>query len=541
MRLIKLVLTKRCVFFLLVTSGLVCTVDQANAYHPDSPEVQEMVDKAIEYLESEGVTDSRFGGKCLIAMALSKAGKPDDHPKIQDAVRACREVIARSETTDEIYSLGISIIFLSELDASRYRDEILSLLQILNSYQKKFGGWGYVSGPHIATGDTSMTQYAVLAQWAAYRNGVTEYPSDQIPGVCNWLIRTQDPTGAWGYQGKDPGSYQRKKQGPIRHSLAAAGLSSIYVCADLMGLGGLQEKVNTDDNAIPSALKSTEAPADKPRRRLGGVNAKAIERAMRDGDRWFVKNYQIEVPQYVCYYLYAFERYQSFKEFYEGKSDPEPKWYDEGVEYFQKKQNKHGSWYGQTPEPVATAFTILFLKRSTKKSIQKADRFGGVLAGGRGLPKSSKGVELKDGRLAPSAFQGEVESLLTVLEKADASELESLDAEFAVQLAADPTKRAQQLARLERLVSASDHQVRLTALKTISSARSLDTVPTLIYALSDPDRRVVRQARDGLRFLSRNFKGFGLPDQFTPEEQLEAIQGWKKWYRSIRPDAKFLN
>lgn len=540
MGLNKLHLNKCCLIVLLITAGLVFTVDQALAYHPESPEVQEIVDKAIEYLEQEGVTDRRFGGKCLIAMALSKAGKSDDHPKIQDAVAACREVIAGSKKTDEIYSLGISIIFLSELDSSRYRDDILALLDILNGYQKKFGGWGYVTGEHLQTGDTSMTQYAVLAQWAAYRNGVTEYPTDQIPGVCNWLIRTQDPTGAWGYQGKDPGNYQRKKQGPIRHSLCAAGLSSIYVCADLMGLGGIEDRAKSD-TSIPSALKSTEAPVDKRRRRLGGVNAKAIERAMRDGDRWFAKNYKIDVPQYFCYYLYAFERYQSFKEFYEGKSNPEPKWYDDGVEFFKKKQTAQGSWYGQTPEPVATAFAILFLKRSTKKSIEKADRFGGVLAGGRGLPQSSKGVELKNGRLAPSAFQGEVESLLTVLEKADASELESLDGETAVQLATDPTKRAQQLARLERLVNASDHQVRLTALKTISSARSLDTVPTLIYALSDPDRRVVRQARDGLRFLSRNFKGFGLPDQFTPEQQLKAVEGWKKWFKSIRPEAKFLN
>ena len=66
----------------------------------------------------------------------------------------------------------------------------------------------------------------------------------------------------------------------------------------------------------------------------------------------------------------------------------------------------------------------------------------------------------------------------------------------------------------------------------------LDYVPTLIYALTDPDRRVVREARDGLRFVSRRFKGFGLDDNFDDDRQRDqAVDRWKTWYRTVRPDA----
>ena len=63
----------------------------------------------------------------------------------------------------------------------------------------------------------------------------------------------------------------------------------------------------------------------------------------------------------------------------------------------------------------------------------------------------------------------------------------------------------------------------------------LDYVPSLLYALTDPDRRVVLEARNGLRFISRNFEGFGPPDDFTEQQRYEAADAWKKWYQSLRP------
>ena len=48
------------------------------------------------------------------------------------------------------------------------------------------------------------------------------------------------------------------------------------------------------------------------------------------------------------------------------------------------------------------------------------------------------------------------------------------------------------------------------------------------------------EARDGLRFISRKFYGYRLPDKPT-EAQAQAAQAkWKEWYLAIRPDAELM-
>ena len=99
------------------------------------------------------------------------------------------------------------------------------------SARKRGGGWGYKDNPQ---GDTSQTQYPTMGLWLAMNNGL-RVPEASIERTCAWLLRTQDPTGAWGYQGRDPGSYQRVSQDEVRPSTAAAGLGSLYISADMLG------------------------------------------------------------------------------------------------------------------------------------------------------------------------------------------------------------------------------------------------------------------------------------------------------------------
>ena len=65
----------------------------------------------------------------------------------------------------------------------------------------------------------------------------------------------------------------------------------------------------------------------------------------------------------------------------------------------------------------------------------------------------------------------------------------------------------------------------------------MSEVPALIYALSDPDLRVVLAARDGLRLVSRRFAGVGMPDTPSEVQKKQAQTAWKRWYKSVRPDA----
>jgi HEAT repeat protein len=91
--------------------------------------------------------------------------------------------------------------------------------------------------------------------------------------------------------------------------------------------------------------------------------------------------------------------------------------------------------------------------------------------------------------------------------------------------------------RLQQLVHGGEAQARLLAVRALGRTGNLDYVPTLLYALSDPDHRVVIEARNELRFISRNFDGLGPPDEFTDDEKFKAIDDWKRWYKLIRPTA----
>jgi hypothetical protein len=80
----------------------------------------------------------------------------------------------------------------------------------------------------------------------------------------------------------------------------------------------------------------------------------------------------------------------------------------------------------------------------------------------------------------------------------------------------------------------------------LGRTRDLDSAPLLIFCLNDQDLRVVKEARDALRFVSRKFDSFGpeIPEGTYQIEEFEAerrkaVAAWKAWYLSIRPDHQF--
>ena len=79
------------------------------------------------------------------------------------------------------------------------------------------------------------------------------------------------------------------------------------------------------------------------------------------------------------------------------------------------------------------------------------------------------------------------------------------------------------------------------AIRMLSQRRDLDHVPLLLYALTDPDWRVVVEANGGLQLISRKFAGFGLPPRQDEAARQRVIAEWRKWYLAIRPDAELEN
>jgi HEAT repeat protein len=128
-----------------------------------------------------------------------------------------------------------------------------------------------------------------------------------------------------------------------------------------------------------------------------------------------------------------------------------------------------------------------------------------------------------------------VDELLSMIDEKDEAILDELardPSQLVVEKVDEKSAR-----RLQQLVRGGEPEVRLLAVRALGRSGDLDYVPSLLYALTDPDRRVVLEARNGLRFISRSFQGYGPPDEFTEQQRFEALDKWKTWYKSIRPAA----
>jgi hypothetical protein len=252
----------RAPIFVLISTALACAlvilVQPVSAVTPESPEVRAIIEKGLKFLETK--SDDRLGGKCLIALAFLKNGASEEHKRIVEAVAACEERTAEVMSQEDMYSNGLAIIFLSELDPVKHRDLIERFAGVLRARQKSHGGWGYES---YLTGDTSQTQYATLAYWQLMQAGIAP-AVESVEAGANWLLRTQDPSGGWGYQGQDPGSFTLQKQDRTTLSMLSAGLGSTLIFANVLGTLSPGESpqqgemLSVEQEKVPEALREAE-------------------------------------------------------------------------------------------------------------------------------------------------------------------------------------------------------------------------------------------------------------------------------------------
>lgn len=530
---------------LLALCGTWCGWPAKAQLTSESPEVKQCIARAIGFLESGAATDARLGAYALAGMTLIKNDAPPNHPKVVEAVQQIQQVLKGGATPasfgdNGIYSIGMSTIFLCTLDPDKYRAEITALLQTLQAAQKPHGGWGYLQKP---TGDTSMTQYGVLSIWEARQVGF-DVPTSMIERVADWLLRTQDPSGAYGYQGIVSNSDTLVPQKEVREGVGIAGLGSLYICANMLGM---DERAMAEEKArkLPAALKEVQE-KDARRSLRSRLDLRLFQEAKSRGNRWFQQNFRVDPPLFPFYYLYAVERYWSVREYVEGNDSPSPSWYQDAARWLMKTQNDDGSWVDKGTVATAgavpdTAFGALFLLRSMRKSIERAKGFGrGTLVGGRGLPKGVTDVVLRQGQIVAKPLSGPAEQLMAAIENAESPERAGAAEAMADISIADARKLVStHEGKLRQLVSGGSIEARLAAVQALARSYDLDNVPTLIYALTDSDPLVILAARDGLRRMSGTFDTFGPPDQFTEEDVWRAVREWKQWYRTIRPDAEF--
>jgi hypothetical protein len=535
----------RVVAFTLLGALVLFSMNNATALAltPESPKVRKLTADAVKFLES-GEDHAKLGGVCLKGLACYKyyhrykdLGVSDiDRPQVKYAVNFVRNQLKSGlNREDETlnYSLGIAIIFLCEIDGNQkaYRSEIQQLLNIFYAAQRPNGSWGY---PNKQTGDMSQTQYGVLGSWYAMKKGY-QVPANSLERAVDWIIRTQDPSGQFPYQGYDPGpgNYNRVRQGAVRFTMSPAALGCLYIAEDLAGLSGQRQQVKKTD-----VFKSTKAVA-RPKRI--SVNGPMLQRAIADGNRWYNANHtlaKLDTGKNFHYYLYSFERYHAMKSFSEGTRGQAAPWYDAGVGVLAETQDKDGMWSGTRGPIVSTSFAMLFLLRSMEIAIE--DTAGGQSRGGYQLPDDLTRLtadNLRDGQVVGPKKATDIEAILKLIAEGDLADLTvvmpSLD-DYV--LDEDRIERKKQVTQLRATLASGGFRNRLAAAKMIAGSGDIENVPHLIFALTDGDHRVMRTARNGLRLISRKFKGFGLSDLPTTEEKELAAKNWRRWYQSVRPE-----
>ncbi|MEQ8846891.1 prenyltransferase/squalene oxidase repeat-containing protein [Botrimarina sp.] len=510
------------------------TAAPAHALLTTSSRVTDLVEKGADTLETIPLRPE-LGAACLVALALHKAGRPD-HPRVAEAVAACKQRVGEAADVAKLdtYSHGLAIVFLAETRPERERALLGQYLTALAARQQPDGGWGYQL---TGRGDTSQTQYVALALWEAYRNGVR--PDASLSrGMIDWLNGTQDPSGAWGYQGIYSPSKERVQQEGVSDTMSAAGMASLMIGADLHGLLSQAELAREEDLSaleLPPSVKRVEeanrevAPLPKE-----GVDWTRVQQSLEMGDD-YIADRPVEPPNvYACYYLYALERYHAFREVRLNQLDPEPKWYEQGVKWLEDSQERPGVWNASCGEACDTAFAVLFLIRSTQKSLQRGIGEG-ALVSGRGLPKNLAGARLRGGQVVVDVDPVGMADFFALMDAGEAGRLDELASNPTALVLGDVSPEDAE--RFQQVLRTGQPTARLVAARALGRIASLDSAPTLMYGLTDPDRDVALASRDALRAIARRPAGFGMPDDYNDDQRYAALEQWKRWYLALRPEA----
>lgn len=527
----------------LIAVSLIAAAD-LHAYTPEDPTVVQMVNRGVRYLET--ARTSNDGELVLCAYAHFKVEHDESNELVRNGIAAAKRIaaeVSREAHHKSHYQSAVSIMLLCEISASRFASELNTFKRFYDEHQMSHGGYGY---PGDQLGDVSQTQYAILGIWTLDRNGI-KLDYARVQRALNWLRIVQDVSGPWPYHGKVPISGQLVRQEKTSMSMAMAGAASLLIGGDALRVWG--ETVEDEDPGIvglPKAVKIYKEDVNVERRKRAKIPSQTLLGPVEHMERWRQQHPETYGGNMLWwfYLIYTTERYESFLEIAKGlPADKSPAWYNNIVTELIRMQNaENGGWdvKASTNGAISTAFAILFLIRSTQKSLGSGA--SATTIGGYGFGDNVTDAQLINGQSVTKTPAKSVNEMLSLLESDGADELDGKALQDNAVLPTDPVERSAQLDRLERLVRGSrSWQARRVSSRLLSTSDDLRVVPTLIFGLSDGDHMVRKYARDGLRFISRKFEGFGMPDEPTNAEIRDAQRKWRAWYLTMRPDYVFLD
>lgn len=562
-------------------------------YDPNHPDVEAMVNRGVAFMERNPPRGLDEG--LLAALAVIETKKryenevPRDNPIVRNAVEGILQAVASDQAFSNDQAGGVApmlrstgayipclgVIVLCEVNDQLYAEQIKYLLGMVVRRQNSDGGFGYPHEKEVT--DTSQGQYIGLALTVAKNHGF-KWDIEAARRLLETFCETQiNDTWIYHYSGREPrGRPASDFDRTPRLSIHVAGLSSTYLLADLLNLrirgkrgsgavvgadnaASVAAVANSDVEPLPSGVrvyvkpKEGESKADDP---LVNFDTSKINGVLSSGTRWLVGQYEVFPKVWPFYYLYGFERYAFFREKSEGAVSELPNWYDDGVVELMNRQLGDGSWklpqedvnsgrvaIGETSPIQATGLAILFLVRSSQ--ILFVEGREGVTIGNDSLTPNTR-IDMSNGTVTTSELGKGIDDVMSLIKNSGGDEeLEQLLPVLGAairQLSEDPTKsRGEKMAALRGLVLHEDNLRRLVAVKVLAGLQDLDSVPALLFALTDPDLEVCREAHNGLRLISRKIDSFPLTSDPTPKEYLDLKKKWTEWYLKLRPNAELMD
>jgi len=485
------------------------------------------IDRGVVYLRSV-IGNQQAGESALIALALLKSDVPKDDPSVLACFKRLRErfpsSVYKPERTNghDVYEAAVIAMALSNLDLESRRNDLAQVTKYLIQRQKSNGSWDY---DYRENGDTSISQYAVLGLWEA-ENAGARVPPSVWDRAAQWFLSSQESSGGWRYHSDETTS-------PETVSMTAAGVGSLLICRrQLVEVGRNRPEFSRLLIPLNAGDFVTDYEVKTP--------FKQIDRAISAGFGFLSRQFTTQPSPIfgpsIYYGLYGIERIGALADTATlGRVD----WYERGRQYIHSTQSGQGSWSSAHGEPMNTVWAILFLSRSTAKSILRIERKrlgAGTLLGGRGLPSDLSSMTVAGGRVVSRPMNGAIEGMLAVLEDPRAQFAESaLSGLVARYETVGPSALRPYKDRFQKLQTNPDPGLRKVAVWALGRTGELESVPLLINSLTDPDEEVVEAARIGLQLLSRKIEGLGPPARSTPAQRAEAARRWKAWYDTIRP------
>ena len=154
------------------------------------------------------------GATLLNMLALNYAGMKATDPVMK---RSLKYILGNPPSAD-VYSSGLYLMVLQQLDARRYKSQIQEKADWLIKAQASNGTWNYQG---TGAGDNSVTQFALLGLKAARDAGI-ELPKENFERSRKYFLETQNADGGWGYN----------KGNRSTPSMTAAGLASLEICGE---------------------------------------------------------------------------------------------------------------------------------------------------------------------------------------------------------------------------------------------------------------------------------------------------------------------